>query len=295
MNKQIIALHDADNTNFPNLVLMKLSAYHKVRGDSVEFYQSLRRKYYSKVYSSKVFTWSQDMYLPLDVIKGGTGYLLYNNLSDEIEHTCPDYDLYKTTYSIGFLTRGCIRKCEWCVVPEKEGGTKAHADIGEFARHGDVVLMDNNVLASEYGIRQIEKIIKLGLRLDFNQGLDARLIDDSMARILAKVKWLSPIRLACDTQAQMPIIQKAITLLRWHNATPTRYFVYVLVKDIPDALERITFLKGLALDPFVQIYRDQENTKPTKEQAAFERWVNRKAIFKNVIWEDYNEQHTSCL
>jgi len=173
-------------------------------------------------------------------------------------------------------------------VPKKEGNITAHADIAEFARHRDVVLMDNNVLASEHGLRQIEKIAWLGLRVDFNQGLDARLIDNTTARLLAKVKWLKPIRLACDDVSMIPFIQKAVELLRWHNATPRRYSVYVLVKDIPDALERVRFLKGLDLDPFAQPYRDfKTGAEPTKEQRLFAGWVNHKAIFKSVLWEDY--------
>lgn len=284
---KIIALHDADNTKFPNLALMKLSAYHKSKGDIIEWYQSLQNSLYDLTYSSKVFTWTNDLQLRGNVLIGGTGYRTQNILSEEIEHCCPDYDLYGQEYSMGFLTRGCIRKCEWCVVPEKEGQIRPHADIEEFVRHRNVVLLDNNVLASSHGVKQIEKIIKLKLRIDFNQGLDARLIDDSMAKLLSKVKWLSPIRLSCDTQDQIPIIQKAVTLLRWHNATPRVYFVYVLVKEIPEALERIKFLKGMNLDPFAQPYRDQKGNEPDKEQKKLARWVNMKSIFRSVAWDDY--------
>ena len=285
---KIIGIHDSDDTSFPNLALMKLSAFHKQKGDQVEFFLPIMSSLYDKIYSSKVFSWTRSQeYLPKITIKGGTGYNIFNNLPDKIEHICPDYDLYNIKYSMGFLTRGCIRKCSWCIVPEKEGSIIAHADIKEFARHKDIVLMDNNVLSISHGIKQIEKIIKLGLRIDFNQGLDPRLIDSITAKLLSKVKWLSPIRLSCDTSAQIPIIQKAVTLLRWYNTKPTNFFVYVLVKDVPDALERIKFLKGLGLEPFAQPYRDQKNTKPTIQQRRFSRWVNHKAIFKTVQWENY--------
>ena len=283
----IIALHDADNTNFPNLALMKLSAYHKNRGDTVEWYQALRASAYSLIYSSKVFTWTNDLQLTGNVLIGGTGYKTENILQEEAEHCCPDYTLYNQNYSMGFLTRGCIRKCEWCVVPKKEGGIRPHADIDEFARHKDVVLLDNNVLASDHGIQQIEKIVRLKLKIDFNQGLDCRLIDNSIAKLLSKAKWLSAVRLSCDTQSQIPSIQKAVNLLRWYNVTPRVYFVYVLVRDIPTALEIVKYLKGMNLDPFAQPYRDQIGTKPTKEQERFARWVNMKSIFKSVVWEDY--------
>ncbi|MCL2369677.1 MAG: radical SAM protein [Firmicutes bacterium] len=280
-----IGLIDIDGHN---LALMKLSAYCKAQGHSVEMTTPDKANDYDRGFASKVFSFTPMPELPSHFEVGGSGISLDKKLMEEIEHCCPDYALYNLNYSLGFLTRGCIRKCPWCLVPEKEGGITAHADIAEFARHRDVVLMDNNVLASEHGIRQIEKIAWLGLRVDFNQGLDARLIDNATAKLLAKVKWLKPIRLACDNHAMIPYVQKAVELLRWHNATPRRYFVYVLVKDIPDALERVRFLKGLDVDPFAQPYRDFKNgIEPTKQQRKFATWVNHKAIFKSVLWEDY--------
>lgn len=147
--------------------------------------------------------------------------------------------------------------------------------------------MDNNVLACQHGIEQIERIVELGLKVDFNQGLDARLIDDGVARLLAKVKWLEPVRLACDSVAQIEPIRKAVELLRWHNCTPRRYFCYVLVKDVDDAIERVKFLKGIDVDPHAQPYRDKAGTEPTKEQRDFARWVDHKAVYKTVTWDEY--------
>lgn len=247
---------------------------------------------YDRVYSSKVFTFTPvNGYLPDDTIRGGTGYGIYDGLPEDVEHVCPDYDLYGTSYSMGFLTRGCIRQCPWCFVPRKEGGIRAHADVTEFLRHRDVVLLDNNVLAHEHGLTQIEKMASLGVRVDFNQGLDARLIDDATARLLGKLKWLNPLRLACDTSAMIPHITKAAQHLRWHNVTPRRYFCYCLVQDVQEAIERVRFLKGIDVDPFCQPFMDEQGTEPTQEQKAFARWVNMKAEFKSRTWEDYKERH----
>ncbi len=288
----LVALHDSDATDFPNLALMKLSAHHKAARDKVRWFAALESPQYDRIYSSKIFTFTaEDAYLPPETIRGGTGYGLHDDLSDEIEHTCPDYDLYGLDYSVGFLTRGCSRSCDWCIVPEKEGAIRSHADIEEFARHRDVVLIDNNILACDHGIRQIEKIARLGLRVDFNQGLDARLIDDGIARLLGKVKWLSPVRLACDHKGQMKAVQRAVTLLRWHNVTPRRYFVYTLIREVEDALERIRFLKGMDLDAFAQTYISPEGRDPTREQKALARWVNHKAEFHSRTWEEYARAH----
>jgi len=282
----LVGLIDCDVTGFPNLALMKLSTYHKKRGDIVTWYMEELSGIYDKIYASKVFTWT-DPVIPDGAAIGGTGFLSSATLPDEIEHECPDYSLYPCDKSYGFLTRGCIRSCPECFVPEKEGKIRAHADIDEFCRHNHTVLMDNNVLAHPHGIKQIEKMIKMKISVDFNQGLDARLIDNSMAKLLAKLKWKPSIRLACDSMAMIEPVRKAVELLRWHNATPSQYFCYVLVKGVEDALERVRFLKGIYVYPFCQPYRDKKNTAPTPEQRHFARWVNARQAFRSCTWEDY--------
>lgn len=282
-----VGLHD-DNTGFPNLALMKLSAWHKRQGDAVERFLPLVR--YDIVYSSKVFTFTPaDPYLPDGVVRGGTGYGIYEDLSDEIEHMCPDYDLYGKGYSMGFLTRGCIRKCPWCFVPRKEGKMRAHADVVEFVRHKDVVLLDNNVLAHEHGLRQIEKMAGMGVRVDFNQGLDARLIDASVAKLLGRLKWGKPLRLACDTRGMIPAIENAVRLLRWYNVTPTRYFCYCLVDDVEDALERVKFLKGIYVDPFCQVLVTDKGEVATQDQRYLCEWVNQKVTFMACTFDEFLE------
>lgn len=288
----LVGLHDSEGAKYPNLPLMKISTHLKRQGHQIEFYN--QEKVYDCIFSAKVFTFTNEETLPIGTVKGGTGYRSHRILPDSVEHLLPDYSLYNSAFSMGFLTRGCPNKCSWCIVPDKEGDIRAHADVEEFAIHRDVVLMDNNVLASDHGISQIEKISRLGLKIDFNQGLDARRIDDGVAKRLSKCKWLHPLRLACDTKLQINAIQKAVTLLRWHDCTPRQYFVYVLVKDVEDALERVRFLKGMHLDPFAQPYRDFTlggTSEPSKEQKAFARWVNHKAVFRSTTWEDYKYRH----
>jgi len=215
-----------------------------------------------------------------------------NTLPSYIDKLCPDYSIYpKFTSAYGFLTRGCPNKCSWCVVPSKEGSIKPYADIEEFLQgRKEAVLMDNNVLAHEHGLQQIEKIIKLGIKIDFNQGLDARIIakDKGIAELLSKVKWSRYLRMACDTKSQIPYIEKALENLNEFGFKNYRVFVYVLVKEIPDALERVTFLKDKGCSPFAQPYRDFEtNKEPTCEQKKFSRWVNHKAIFNTVQFSEY--------
>lgn len=285
MNQLRIGLHDADKTGFPNLALMKISAWHKAHGDEVEWWLPVFQ--YDRVYSSKIFTFSEeDPFLPPDTIKGGTGYGMYEDMPPDVDAMFPDYSIYpECDYAIGYITRGCIRKCPWCVVPRKEGGIRPYSTWQQIKRPDsrDIVLMDNNILACDHGIKQLESMIGQNVRIDANQGLDARLIDDKVAKILAKIKWIRSIRMSCDTDAMLPVVLDAIDRLGKEGVKPYRIFVYLLVKDIGSAERRAVALRDAGADVFAQPYRDFEsNIEPTAEQRRFARWVNRKEIFKTV-------------
>lgn len=200
-----VSLVDVDGHNFPNLALMKLSAWHKAQGDEVDWYMPLF-SHPDRIYASKVFTFTQDFtdYNPIDPkpTKGGTGYDTSITLPDEVESMSPDYSIYpQYDYAIGFLTRGCIRKCKWCVVPRKEGTLHVVGDIEKIGVRKHVVLMDNNFLAADEDFvhEQLEKSKRLKLQIDFNQALDARLVTTKNAEWLAKCSWNPYIRFSCDT------------------------------------------------------------------------------------------------
>lgn len=280
-----IGLHDSDKNGFPNLALMKISAWHKAQGDIVEWWIPMLE--WDKVYSSKVFTFTpEEMLLPPDTIKGGTGYGIYDELPPEIDAMFPDYSIYPDVdYAIGFLTRGCIRNCPWCVVPRKEGTIRPYRTWQEIKRPDsrDLVLMDNNILACEHGVEQLRSMVGQKVRIDINQGLDARLITDGVAKLLASLKWIRHIRMSCDTDAMLPVVLNAVKLLGKHGVRPGRVFVYLLVTDIPSAERRALALKDAGCDVFAQPYRDFEhNIEPTAEQRAFANWVNCKPIFMST-------------
>lgn len=286
----LIGLHDSDRTGFPNLALMKLAAWHKAQGDQVEWWIPMQT--YDKVYSSKIFTFSAECeYLPADTIKGGTGYGLYDELPVAIDVMRPDYSIYPDcNYAIGYLTRGCIRNCPWCVVPKKEGTIKPYRTWREIKRPDSnrIVFMDNNVLASDHGREQMYDMIGKRLRIDFNQGMDARLIDDDAAQIISQLDWIRFVRMSCDTDAMLESVLRAVGRLGKYHVRPHRVFVYLLVQDVQSALYRAERLKAAGVEVFAQPYRDFENQiEPTKEMRRFARWVNHKAIFKSVEWEDY--------
>lgn len=290
-----IGLLDIDGHNFPNLALMKLSAYHKSVGNTVTWYNTTDK--FDILYKAKVFTFTDDYPDPITnadlIVEGGTGYDIHRPLiHDNIQ---PDYSLYpiskwydnQTAY--GFLTRGCIRQCSHCLVPVKEGNIRPYMDIEEIAQdRKHVILMDNNVLASDHGLMQIEKIIKLKLRVDFNQGLDARLITRDVAQLLARVKWLSPLRMACDNISMIDIVERTTNLLREYKCKPKRYMVYVMLTDLNNAHEILKWCKKLKVDPFAQPFRDfTKNQIIPKWQMDMARWANRRSIFKSCDFKDY--------
>ena len=291
-----VGLIDVDGHNFPNLALMKLSAWHKSNGDFIEWYNGI--EHYDLVYMSKVFSFTQNdgRVIQADkVINGGSGYKLFDQwLPNDIEHICPDYSIYpmhKEAY--GFLTRGCVNKCSFCIVPRKEGVIRKHSDITEFLDgRKSAILMDNNVIASDWGLSQIEKIISLGIKVDFNQGIDCRIIakDKSIAKLLAGVKWLRYIRMAYDNSAITEEVETAISYLKEAGIQPYKMFFYMLVKDgqIEDAEQRALTLDYLGCIPFAMAYRNlDKNEEPTHEQKRFARWCNMKATFKSCTFSDY--------
>ena len=286
----LVGLHDSDATDFPNYALMKISAWHKAQGDNVEWWWS-DLVHYDIVYMSKVFSdaYSPDVPEPMNadkVIKGGTGYGIYDELPQEIDDMFPDYSIYPNVdYAIGFLTRGCIRKCPWCVVPKKEGKIRPYRTWQEIKRPDsrDIVFMDNNVLACPHGVEQMKDMIGKKVRVDFNQGLDARLISPEIADILSRLKWIRQIRMSCDTDQMLDVCLTAIKHLQDCGVKPYRVFVYLLVQDIDSAERRAIALRDVGADCFAQPYRDfVNNTEPPDELKRFARWVNHKAIFNTV-------------
>lgn len=291
-----IGLLDVDGHNFPNLALMKLSAWHKSQGDNVSWYMGV--ELYDRVYLSKVFAFTPDEGRVIqadEVLRGGSGYKLFDQwLPNEIEHICPDYSLYpmyKDAY--GFLTRGCVNKCSFCIVPRKEGTIRPHADISEFLDgRKSAVLMDNNVIASEWGLMQIEKIISMKIKVDFNQGIDCRIIarNKSLAKLLSRVPWKRHLRMAYDNSSITEEVTTAIAYLKEAGLPPYKLFFYMLVKEgqIEDAEKRALYLDSLGCTPFAMPYRDLDNNvPPTSEQKRFARWVNQRQAFKSCRFIDF--------
>lgn len=328
-----IGLHDAEreaklnskytkkrnSPKFPNLAIMKLSAYHKAQGDTVEWWNP--SKNYDKVYSSKVFTFTpENPMLPENTERGGTGYGLYDKLPDVVDDCFPDYSIYPDCdYALGFLTRGCIRQCDFCLVNRKEGYINEYRKWQDVVRPDSkkLVLIDNNILACEYGLQQVDELVDTEYEIDFNQGLDARIVaaDESgyIADILSRIKWLRKettkldkktgklkavkgtpyIRFSCDSKAQIPTIQRTAELLLARGIRPYRLFIYLLVtQDIADAEYRVQELKKLkGITIYAQAEYPLDGSEPNAAQKRFAAKYIFGRSYKTENWEHYCDRH----
>lgn len=296
-------------TIYPNIALCKIARYHKQQGDEVEW--AIPFFHYDRIYKSKVFNFSPDdltCYDADEVICGGTGYDIQSKLPEAIDRTQPDYSIYPNVpngVSYGFLTRGCPNKCPWCVVPRKEGAIVPYMDIDEIAIEGrkKVVLMDNNILAAgDYAVEQLNKIIERGYKVDFNQALDARLVTDDYARLLAKVKWLdnNRIRFGCDTHKQIEDCERAMEMITGYGFTG-QFFLYTMLNDnFEECFERINYWwkrmrevrekhEGRQVYAYAQPYRDPDNPRRLipQWQKDMAGWVNKKAHFVAHSFEEF--------
>jgi hypothetical protein len=283
-----VGLIDVDGHNFPNLALMKISAYHKSRGDSVEW--CLPIKPYDIVYQSKVFddTYSADInWQPIadKIIKGGTGYGLDNQLPAEIEHMYPDYSLYSeltkdTAY--GFLTSGCPRGCKFCIVASKEGRRSVKvADLSElWSGQKNIKLLDPNILACRENLDLLNQLADSKAYVDFTQGIDIRLTNDANIEALNRIK-LKEIHFAWDNPKDdlKPYFERYKSLAR-HKPHGRYGAVYTLTNygsTIDEDLHRIYTLRDMGFDPYVMVY-DKPNAP--KEVKRLQRWCNNRLIFR---------------
>jgi hypothetical protein len=335
-----IGLIDVDGHNFPNLPLMKLSAWHKQNGNIAEWYDPIRaltEGEYDKVYMSKVFTFTPDydnqIYAKI-IMRGGTGYIrneksehyeykilfagqwedasfvgrneiqidydtysvIYQkDLSTEIEHIYPDYDLYGITdTAYGFLTRGCPKGNlhKYCIVSQKEGYCSHKvADLSEFWNgQKNIVLLDPNITACKDCNSLFQQLIDSKVWIDFSQGLDMQLMTEEKAELLKRMK-IKTVHFALDNwneyESAIPKFKAFKEITGWDKR---KMGVFVLTNydtTHEQDLERIYALRDLGYHPYVMIY-EKEKTSPKDTVRKLQRWVNSKIIFEKIHrFEDY--------
>lgn len=307
-----IGLIDVDGKDFPNIPLMKISAYHKAQGDEVEWYEAMWSGHMDKVYMSKVFSFTPDYPYHIDadeVIAGGTGYAIslcdgieeYDKEKDgelpyEIEHMYPDYSLYPhltkdTAY--GFLTRGCPKGCKFCHVAAKEGMISLKvADLSEFwDGQKNIVLCDPNILACRKWKELLQQLIDSKAWVDINQGLDIRLMTEEKAKMIKQIK-LKNLHFAWDRYEDKRIIVEKFKMFKEITGISYQKLgVFVLCNfdtTFEQDLERIYTLRDLGTSPYVMLY-NKDSIPKGHDYRKLQRWVNNRIIFNTVKrFEDYD-------
>lgn len=274
----------AVDSRIPNLALMKLSTWHKAQGDTVEIASPLWGEY-DRVYRSKQFDFTPDDAAPwgCEVVSGGTGYDLTTTLPCD-DTTRPDYNLFGCDYAMGYTTRGCPRRCPFCVVWRKDGDIHRVADPEDFwSGQTRLRLMDDNLLAAPFAFEwfcnwAVANRVKIAW-----ENLDARLLTDEAAAMLMRVPRWGNLHFAWDNPHDDTPLEGLRTLKRYYPSLHD-VLVYVLVgyNTTPEEdLYRVEALRALGAMPFVMPYRKDEYTR------RFARWVNQKAVFRSTSWADY--------
>lgn len=305
-----IGLYDVDSHNYPNLALMKISAWHKKQGDDVEWLNYF--KHYDKVYVSKVFG---DEYSQMDntcinadeTIYGGTGFAITiengkevfhkdrdKDLPYEIEHIYPDYSLYPELTkdrAFGFLTRGCCNNCDFCIVSKKEGKCSVKvADLSEFW-HGQkhIDLLDPNLLACKERMDLLQQLVESKAYVNINQGLDARFITEEVAYKLLEMKnRLECIHFAFDFMENENSIVKGLTLAHEIIGLDSRKATVYMLTNYDTTLEedlyRVRMIQKCGFQPDIRIYR--KGTHP-RYLTDLQRWCNSRYLYRSVDSMDY--------
>jgi len=297
-------LFDIDRTGFPNVALMKLSAWHKAQGDTVLPLNSGQPA--DRRYGSAVFSWNRQKAVALaaqGAIVGGSGVDLANTLPDHVEAMRPDYSLYGIDYGVGYLMRGCIWRCAFCVVPEKEGKPREVATINDLIHYDSsrgrrfVVLLDNEFLWRErWALDRLSEFTKRDIDWCPSQGLDVRVVTMPIAEALAASPFWNvhrsrrQITFAFDDIATARLYRRGVerlltTMAAWHLQS------FVLVghnSTIQHDLERIDIIRSYGIDPFVMVYRDYRTGKMARDPQLknLARWVNRR-LYNTCTFAEY--------
>ncbi|WP_281550203.1 radical SAM protein [Murimonas intestini] len=303
-----IGLIDIDGHNFPNLPLMKLSAWHKRQGDTVEWYRPLFSGHCDRVYMSKVFSFTPDYNECInadEIIRRGSGYCIDlvngkevyrperdSSLPPEIERIYPDYSLYPDLTrdtAFGFLTRGCPRGCSFCHVAAKEGRCSIKvADLKEFWNgQGSIKLCDPNIFACRESDDLLGQLVESRAIIDFTQGIDVRLATPERIEMLNRMR-IKRVHMAWDNPDQDLTEDFKRFSECYKRKSESGKVVYVLTNfntTIEQDLYRIYTLRGLKYDPYIMIY-DKEHAD--QQHKAIARWVNNRVIWRKCSrFEDY--------
>lgn len=321
--------------NFPNLALMKISSYHKQLGHDAKLIsysevsqESLFSEIFDKIYIAKVFT---NTIVPTNILKlpnvkiGGTGFFYdnANHLQKEIEFIKPDYNLYNNwietlinkgkpkeyfkyynDYSIGFTTRGCFRKCEFCVNINSNKSIK-HSSVVDFVdlNKKKICLLDDNLFACGDWENILNQLKEIDKPFQYKQGLDIRLLSEKKAKILSELKYDSDFIFAFDNIKDSKLIENKFKIYR--NYLPTKQAkAYVFCgfdrqnkydkafwkNDIIEIFERLKILNKYQIAPYLMRHENYKNSPFAKFYTILSSWCNTPQIYKRMSMKEYHKE-----
>jgi hypothetical protein len=298
-----VLLVNVDST-IPNLALAKLAMFHRNRGDRVRQIRDTEGSIlpyplfldeYSRIYVSCIFSWNKNRCIRWEgrAEIGGSGYSLEKQLPADIEALNPKINQ-------GFITRGCIRHCPWCIVPQKEGKIRQVANAYDLwdGKSDSIVIMDNNILALPRAFFETCEILKReNLMVDWNQGLDHRLLTNEICSELFSLKYIresgQKIRFAFDHISYRRSVVRALKLLKEHGMKPwrTRWYVYVGTYDtVETVLERVNLLRDWQQAVFLMRDRDSK-VQRNQEFRKIYIWTTCVEAFSKIPYEEFRRSY----
>jgi hypothetical protein len=322
---QRVGLIDVDRTGFPNLALMKLSAWHKAQGHETELLRDpgpLAAVWFDRLYASAVFSWNRDKALAWEALGatvGGTGVDDYSidpavvsELPEDIEAMEPDYSLYGLDYGVGYLMRGCIWRCKFCVVPQKEGPAREVATIDHLLNRDAqrsrpfVVLLDNEFFWKEkWAIARLVEFTERGIDFCPSQGLDVRVLTPQLSDALASSPFWNlqhsrrQITFAFDNIHTEARYRRGVEMLLTAGIKAWQLQSFVLVgfdSTFEDDMRRIEIIKSYGIDPFVMVYRDFRTGESVRDPLLrnLARWVNRR-LHRTMPFAEYRSDYKAWM
>ena len=298
-----ILLSDVDG-KIPNLALMKISTHYKNQGCDVVLKKlgysgypcakkvtRIKNKEYDKTFASILFTCNKNVLKPLDknIFIGGSGVNIERKLPDVIEKLEEDYNLYnENKISYGFLTRGCIRKCSFCIVPKKEGKIHQYRTVDQIVKHSDVCFLDNNILAYKKHLEILGELVDKKIKCEFNQGLDIRLINNENAKLLSQLCYRNKYLFAFDDISQRNILDKKLEILKKHIPNKWSIRMFILVgynSTLKEDMERIVWCRNNYIEPYVMRFENCWKSEYKDYYNQIASWCNQVGFFKNMPFD----------
>lgn len=303
-----VLLIDVDST-IPNLALMKLSAYYKLLGYEIDlirlnipYYPNKVKKVhnvdtsgYNLVFGSCIFTDNYKYVKGLNIIWGGTGYDFKISLDLVIENIECDYLLYDNiTKTYDFITRGCIRNCYFCFVPQKEGKLHKVKDVSTIIKsakdrgHKEIMFLDNNILAYAGHSEVLQKLVDSRLKVDLNQGLDVRLLDTSNQMLLSKLKYQREYIFAFDSWSYKKVIDSKMELLKAFGSWKVKFYIYIHPNmSLSETIKRVEYCKNHKYLPYIMRDITCWSSEYNEFYIDISAYCNQPSFFKKMSFQDF--------